>query len=101
MNVRTRETTVTFDHAFHLSEADGDLPAGTYRLVIDEEQLLGVSFLAYRRVATMLHTPALAAPPGRSKCLSVNAAELDAAALKDQQISARAREAPSAHALLL
>ncbi|GLI23787.1 MULTISPECIES: hypothetical protein [Xanthobacter] len=101
MNVRTRETTVTFDHAFHLSEADGDLPAGTYRLVIDEEQLLGVSFLAYRRMATMLHTPALAAPPGRNECLSVNAAELDAALLKDQQTSARAREAPSADALLL
>ncbi|MBN8914606.1 MAG: hypothetical protein J0I31_03295 [Rhizobiales bacterium] len=101
MNVRTRETTVTFDHAFHLSEADGDLPAGTYRLVIDEEQLLGVSFLAYRRMATMLHTPALAAPPGRNECLSVNAAELDAALLKDQQTSARAREAPSANALLL
>ncbi|WP_024278066.1 hypothetical protein [Xanthobacter sp. 126] len=101
MNVRTRETTVTFDHAFHLSDADGDLPAGTYRLVIDEEQLLGVSFLAYRRMATMLHTPALAAPAGRSKCLSVNAAELDAAVLKDQQTSARAGEAPSADALLL
>lgn len=101
MNVRTRETTVTFDHAFHLSDADGDLPAGTYRLVIDEEQLLGVSFLAYRRMATMLHTPALAAPPGRNECLSVNAAELDAALLKDQQTSARAREAPSADALLL
>lgn len=101
MNVRTRETTVTFDHAFHLSEADGDLPAGTYRLVIDEEQLLGVSFLAYRRMATMLHTPALAAPPGRNECLSVNAAELDAALLKDQQTSSRAREAPSADALLL
>lgn len=101
MNVRTRETTVTFDHAFHLSEAEGDLPAGTYRLVIDEEQLLGVSFLAYRRMATMLYTPALAAPPGRNECLSVNAAELDAALLKDQQTSARAREAPSADALLL
>lgn len=101
MNVRTRATTVTFDHAFHLSEADGDLPAGTYRLVIDEEQLLGVSFLAYRRMATMLHTPALAAPPGRNECLSVNAAELDAALLKDQQTSARARAAASAHALLL
>lgn len=98
MNVRTREATVTFDHAFHLGAADGDLPAGTYRLVIDEEQLLGVSSLAYRRIATMLHTPALAAPPGRSQCLSVNAAELDAALLKDQQTSAREREAPAGDA---
>ena len=98
MNVRTRDTTITFDHAFHLSEAEGDLPAGTYRVVIDEEQLLGLSFMAYRRMATMLHTPALAAPQGRSECLSVNAAELDAALSKDRQKSARERDAPPAAA---
>lgn len=98
MNVRTRETTITFDHPFHLSEAEGDLPAGTYRIVIDEEQLLGLSFIAYRRMATMLHTPALAAPRGRTECLSVNAAELDAALSKDQQKSATERDAASAGA---
>jgi hypothetical protein len=85
VNVRTRETTVTFDHPFQLSDADGALPAGTYRVVIDEEPLLGLSFVAYRRVATMLHTPALAAPQGKSERLSVDAAELDAALLKDRR----------------
>lgn len=101
MDVRTRETTITFDHPFHLSDADGDLPAGTYRIVIDEEQLLGLSFIAYRRMATMLHTPALAAPQGRNECLSVNAAELDAALLKDQQKSAGEPASPSAAAAAL
>lgn len=98
MDVRTRETTITFDHPFHLSDTGGDLPAGTYRLVIDEEQLLGLSFIAYRRMATMLHTPAVAAPQGRNECLSVSAAELDAALSKDRQKSAKERDAPAAGA---
>lgn len=98
MIVRTRETTITFDHSFHLNEAECDLPPGTYRLVIDEEQLPDLSFIAYRRIATMLHTPAIAAPQGRSECLSVNAVQLDAALLKDQQQSAKERDAPSAAA---
>lgn len=98
MNVRTREAAITFDHPFHLSEAEGVLPAGTYRVAIDEEQILGLSFIAYRRVATMLHTPALAAPQGRSAILSVNAAELDAALLNDQQQSAKDPDTPSSAA---
>lgn len=88
MSVRTRETQVTFDHPFQLSGTDGVLPAGTYRVVTDEEPILGLSFVAYRRVATMLHTPALAAPKGKSACLAVDAAELDAALVKDRQLSA-------------
>jgi hypothetical protein len=102
MDVRTRETTITFDHPFQLSDADGVLPAGTYRIVVDEEPILGLSFIAYRRVATMLHTPALAAPQGRNERLSVNAAELDAALLKDQQKSAEEpASSPAASAPLL
>lgn len=98
MNVRTREAMIAFNHPFHLSEAEGVLPAGNYRVAIDEEQILGLSFIAYRRVATMLHTPALAAPQGRSAILSVDAAELDAALLNDQQQSAEDRDARSSAA---
>lgn len=87
MNMRTHETMVTFDHPFRMSGADGLLPAGTYRVAIDEEQLLGLSFIAYRHVATLLHTPAVSAPQGRSTCLSIDPAELDAALLKDRRES--------------
>jgi hypothetical protein len=62
MTVRTRESTVTFRHPFTLSAFDRPQPAGTYRLITDEEEILGLSFLAYRQVAAMLHTPAISAP---------------------------------------
>lgn len=96
MNIRTRETTVTFDHPFRLGDADAPLPAGTYRVVTDEEQLLGVSFVAYRRVASMLHTPAISAPQGRSARLDIDPVELEAALLKDRQRSTSSRDFPSA-----
>lgn len=76
MNTRTRETTVTFRHPFKLKALDGPQPAGTYRLVIDEEEIPDISFLAYRRSATMLHTPAIAAPGGSSQVFSISSDEL-------------------------
>ena len=57
MTTRSTETTLTFSKAFALSEVDRPLPAGTYRVVVDEEDIPGLSFLAFRRVATMLHVP--------------------------------------------
>ncbi|MFG1372725.1 hypothetical protein V5F32_11160 [Xanthobacter oligotrophicus] len=95
MNVRTHETMVTFENTFRISGTEGVLPPGAYRVVIDEEQILGLSFVAYRRVATMLHTPAVAAPQGRSESLAIDAADLDAALLKDRQLSVESRAGPS------
>jgi hypothetical protein len=57
MTVRTRETAVTFTRPFRLSVFDHQQAAGIYRLVTDEEEIAGLSFLAYRRTATMLHIP--------------------------------------------
>jgi hypothetical protein len=58
MSERTTETTVTFKHAFMLGSFDTAQPAGTYRLVIDEEEIIGLSFVAFRRTSTVLHVPA-------------------------------------------
>ncbi|WP_454915597.1 hypothetical protein [Xanthobacter sediminis] len=87
MNIRTRDMMVTFDHPFRMSGVDDTLPAGTYHVAIDEEQLLGRSFIAYRAMATMLYTPAVSACGGTSTCLSIDPAELDAAVLRDRQAS--------------
>ena len=40
MPMRTTETTVTFKHPFILPEFEGPQPAGAYRLVTDEEEIL-------------------------------------------------------------
>jgi hypothetical protein len=54
VTTRTTRTTVTFKHPFTLKGVDGMLPAGDYRVLTDEELIDGLSFLAYRRVATMI-----------------------------------------------
>lgn len=83
MAVRTTETTVTFRRPFTLAPVECPQPAGTYRLVTDDEEILGLSFLAFRRTATMLHVPAIS--PATSifvrpnQVFSVDTAELAAA----------------------
>jgi hypothetical protein len=52
MTTRTSTKTVTFARPFLLDEVGADLPAGDYQVETEEETLDGVSFLAYRRVAT-------------------------------------------------
>jgi hypothetical protein len=85
MVVRTVETTVAFKHSFRLISADTILPAGEYRLVTDEEEIPGLSFVAYRRIATMLHTPAISVLHGDRACLSITRSDLEAALTKDRQ----------------
>jgi hypothetical protein len=76
MPVRTTETTVTFRRPFTLPELERPQPAGTYRLVTDEEEISGLSFLAFRRIATMLRLPSLAAPGGLEQMISIDADDL-------------------------
>jgi hypothetical protein len=80
---RTAELTITFRRSFKLGSLPDVQPAGNYRLVTDEEEILGLSFLAYRRTATMLHTPAIGSPGGEFQVHLVNPAELDAAMKAD------------------
>ncbi|HKN27458.1 MAG TPA: hypothetical protein VJY34_06045 [Roseiarcus sp.] len=87
MATRSKEITLTFSKAFALSEVDRPLPAGTYRVVVDEEDIPGLSFLAFRRTATMLHVPALSAPGGPKEVFLVNPDELAAALEADRAAS--------------
>jgi len=50
--VRTTETTITFRRPFTLSALDKAQPAGTYRVVTEEEEIDGLSLVAFRRRAT-------------------------------------------------
>jgi hypothetical protein len=89
MAIRTSETTVTFRRSFSLGTMDRPQPPGTYRIVMDDDELPGVSFVALRRIATLLHTPALSIPgPSRSEVFHVGTNEL-AAALHDDSRSER------------
>ncbi len=73
---RTTETTITFSRPFTLTGFDRWQPAGTYRLVIDEEEILGLSFVAYQRKATMLHIPAVTVHDKANEVFQIDPGEL-------------------------
>jgi hypothetical protein len=78
---RTRDRTWTFNKAFALNGIDRLLPPGRYRVVTDEELIEGLSFPAYRRVATMMFVPG---PNGSSlEMVTVDPADLQAAHDRD------------------
>ena len=98
MTVRTTRTTISFSQPFNLRDLDDIQPAGDYLLDTDEELIEGLSRLAYRRVATLLHLPSTSRPQGRTEVLSVSPTDLDAALEKDR-ISQLSGRRTASHAL--
>jgi hypothetical protein len=85
MTDRSTETTVTFRHPFRLSALDQPQPAGTYTVVTDEEEIVGVSYVAFRRMATLFHIPAVGASRTRSEAVCIDPLELTAALIADRR----------------
>jgi hypothetical protein len=81
--MRTTETTVTFRRPFTLSALDKAQPAGTYRVVAEEEEIEGLSFVAFRRTATLLHLPALPATGAAHQVVSLDPVEWAAVVAAD------------------
>ena len=79
MTVRTSCRTVTFKRPFAVSGMDEMQPAGTYTIEIDEELLEGLSFPAYRRIATSILLPAQAGSSIRGQVAQMDPGEVDAA----------------------
>jgi hypothetical protein len=84
MAERSTETMVTFRHPFQLRALDGPQAAGTYLVVTDEEEILGLSHVAFRRMATMLHLPALGVSRTRAEVVGIDPVELAAALIADR-----------------
>jgi hypothetical protein len=57
MTMRSRREAVTFRHPFRIRGVERVLPAGTYVVVTDEQSIEGLSFDAFRRVATTILLP--------------------------------------------
>ena len=77
--MRTTRESITFDHPFSLTAVDKLQPAGTYAVDIDEELIEGLSFLAYRRVATTIYLPLIEGNHGSLQVVRVEPRELTAA----------------------
>ena len=69
---------MTFRRPFILSGIDGAQPAGSYRLVVEEEQIPGLSFSAFRRLETLLYLPSDPAPGATRQVVSISPDELAA-----------------------
>lgn len=82
MTERTTVRLITFTRPFNLGSLVTPLEAGTYRLIVDEELIQGVSFTAYRKVATHLEIPAIAIQPVKRQSIKVSSDEI-ATALRD------------------
>jgi hypothetical protein len=74
VTIRSRRETVTFKHAFRIRGVDRLLPAGTYEIVTDEESIDGLSFVVFRRIATMIVVPG--ATPSMREMISIGSVDL-------------------------
>lgn len=76
MTTRTRQETVVFNHSFHIEGIDRALPAGSYEIVTDEEVIEGLSFMAYRRVATSLMVTGSSTPRMTTERFAIDPVDL-------------------------
>src|SRR4051794_26824701 len=83
MNLRTTSRTITFARPFSLVGLDETQSAGTYIVQTDEEPIEGLSFLAYRRVATVIFLPLPHGGTGSFQAIPVTPEALDAALAQD------------------
>ena len=83
---RTTETEITFARPFALSSLVVPLEAGTYRLIVEEEEIEGLSFSAFRRTNTQLEIPAITTCAGARQRLRVSMQEIEAALAKDAEL---------------
>lgn len=82
---KTTEKLIDFNHPFSIGALVTPLEAGTYRLTVDEELIEGLSFPAYRTVASHLEIPAVGHSLGRSQYLQVTVDEIEEALKADAE----------------
>ena len=75
MTIRSRREAITFKHPFRIRGIDRLLPAGTYDVITDEESIEGLSFAAFRRIATMILVPG-AASASTQEMISIGSVDL-------------------------
>jgi hypothetical protein len=83
MTLRTGRETVTFARPFSLRGVDGVHPPGAYTVETDEELIDGLSFPAYRRVATVIFLPSRPGGTVAGQMATIDPRELQAALDRD------------------
>jgi hypothetical protein len=78
---------VTFLNPFTLPGYLGELPAGDYEVLVEEERLEGLSFEAYRRTATYLTVHPGGDRSGRTELRATSEDDLKAALNRDKAMT--------------
>jgi hypothetical protein len=94
---RTSESIVTFHHSFSIGNTISNHPAGSFRVVKEEELIEGLSFAAYRAVFISLQMPAIGAPGTTQQFIAVSDHDLDAALDADSQMTSHDAALTSDH----
>ncbi|MBT8459120.1 MAG: hypothetical protein KJN60_05580 [Boseongicola sp.] len=87
MNTRSSKTKVTFSNPFSLPGYVGELPAGEYEVLVEEELLQGLSFEAWRRTSTFLTVRGRGKSTGRTELRSISDSDLKAALNRDAAVA--------------
>lgn len=88
MSGRTTHSIAHFTAPFVLGGLEGQLPAGDYDIDHDEELIDGMSWLAWRRVATFIHLPARTLKSPTNQLIAIDHAELETALRQDRENAA-------------
>jgi hypothetical protein len=88
MSARTIHSIAHFGAAFVLGGLEGKLPAGDYDIDHDEEMINGLSWVAWRRVATFIHLPARTVKGPNSQLVAIDQTELETALRRDRENAA-------------
>lgn len=78
---RTERSKLTFGRPFTLKGGERSFPAGAYELVTEEELIEGLSFPAYRRIASWIFVPAQ--NPGTTEMIMIDPVNLAAVHASD------------------
>jgi len=80
---RVTRNIVSFRHPFEIAGVEGKHPAGTYVVETTEEPIVGLSFLAYRRVSTTITLASQSFGPTSRQVVTINPQDLVAAQARD------------------
>lgn len=81
--MRMTKESITFAKPFSLAGLDGVQPAGTYKVITEEEELPNLSFVAWRRVATLMYLPAIGTNSSKEQVVTIDPKDLAAAVARD------------------
>jgi hypothetical protein len=87
---RTRQEQVTFLHPFSIGDAVERQAPGTYTVETIEEPIDGLSFIAYRRVATTIVLPSRHFGLSSKQAVTIDPRDLEAARERDAEMARQA-----------